>query len=152
MAIKVIFIEESASLSAQWGAFLSDHGMEVLACAHTDKAVELALRENPGLVLLDVTAVQEDGWRACKSLRQATCAPIIVLSALDDPAAVSSALDAGADDYLVKPVAGNILLAHIRTLSRRYEVEQHRTAMLHESAIIRVPGDMLQSFSKPVQL
>jgi DNA-binding response OmpR family regulator len=45
--------------------------------------------------------------------------PIVILSALDDPAMIASALDAGADDYLVKPVSSSILVAHLNRLIRR---------------------------------
>ena len=60
-----------------------------------------------------------DGWETCKRIRSFSNTPIIVLSALNNPGMVASALDAGADDYLIKPVPGSLLIAHIKTLTRR---------------------------------
>jgi DNA-binding response OmpR family regulator len=52
-------------------------------------------------------------------VREFSNVPIVILSALDDPAMIASALDAGADDYLVKPVSSSILVAHLNRLIRR---------------------------------
>ena len=55
-----------------------------------------------------------------------------LLSALNDPLLVTSALDAGADDYLTRPVPSRVLLAHIRNLTRRHQVETNRSSMLRQ--------------------
>jgi DNA-binding response OmpR family regulator len=60
-----------------------------------------------------------DGWQVCKTVREFSNVPIVILSALDDPAMIASALDAGADDYLIKPVSSSILVAHLNRLIRR---------------------------------
>jgi len=60
-----------------------------------------------------------DGWQVCRSVRAFSNVPILILSAINDPGMVASALDAGADDYLVKPVPSAILVAHLNKLIRR---------------------------------
>ncbi len=60
-----------------------------------------------------------DGWETCKKIRKFSNIPIVVLSALNNPGMVASALDAGADHYLIKPVPSSILVAHIKNLARR---------------------------------
>jgi DNA-binding response OmpR family regulator len=65
-----------------------------------------------------------DGWQVCKSIRVFSNTPILVLSAINDPRMVASVLDAGADDFLVKPVPSGVLVAHIRKMVRRIEVTQ----------------------------
>jgi DNA-binding response OmpR family regulator len=60
-----------------------------------------------------------DGWAVCKEIRRFNDLPILILSALNDPIQIASILDAGADDYLTKPVASSVLLAHIKRLVRR---------------------------------
>jgi len=60
-----------------------------------------------------------DGLQTTRSLRKFTRAPIMVLSVLDDPAVLARVLDEGADDYLIKPVARETLLAHVNNLVRR---------------------------------
>jgi DNA-binding response OmpR family regulator len=60
-----------------------------------------------------------DGWQVCKAVRQFSNTPILILSAINDPRMVASVLDAGADDFLVKPVPSGVLIAHIRKMVRR---------------------------------
>jgi two-component system response regulator ResD len=60
-----------------------------------------------------------NGWQVCKIIREFSHVSILILSALDSPGLVAAALDAGADDYLIKPVPTNVLMAHIHTLVRR---------------------------------
>jgi DNA-binding response OmpR family regulator len=60
-----------------------------------------------------------DGWQVCNQIRSFSKVPILVFSALDSPGMVASALDAGADDYLVKPVPSGVLIAHLNKLTRR---------------------------------
>ncbi len=65
-----------------------------------------------------------DGWQVCTEVRAFSDVPILILSALDSPGMVASALDAGADDYLVKPVPSGVLLAHLNNLNRRAIAEK----------------------------
>jgi DNA-binding response OmpR family regulator len=65
-----------------------------------------------------------DGWQVCSEVRSFSDVPILILSALDSPGMVASALDAGADDYLVKPVPSGVLLAHLNNLVRRALAER----------------------------
>jgi DNA-binding response OmpR family regulator len=60
-----------------------------------------------------------DGWQVSKSIRAFNNVPILILSAINDPAMVASVLDTGADDFLVKPVPSSVLVAHIRKMVRR---------------------------------
>ncbi len=64
-----------------------------------------------------------DGWEVCKAIREFSNLPILILSALDNPGMVAAALDAGADDYLIKPVPSGVLIAHINNLLRRSRLE-----------------------------
>jgi DNA-binding response OmpR family regulator len=63
-----------------------------------------------------------NGWQVCSEVRRFSSVPILILSALDNPGHVASALDAGADDYLVKPVPSGVLVAHINNLTRRTSI------------------------------
>ena len=71
------------------------------------------------MITLDLMMPDMNGWQVCKAVRGFSQVPILVLSALDSPGMVAAALDAGADDYLIKPVPSSVLLAHINKLVRR---------------------------------
>jgi two-component system KDP operon response regulator KdpE len=73
----------------------------------------------PDLVVLDLMMPEMDGWEVCRSVRQFSQVPIIILSALNDPSMIASVLDAGADDYLTKPTPSRVLVAHINRLAKR---------------------------------
>jgi two-component system KDP operon response regulator KdpE len=60
-----------------------------------------------------------DGWQVSKAIRTFSNVPILILSAINDPAMVASVLDTGADDFLVKPVPSSVLVAHIRKMVRQ---------------------------------
>jgi two-component system KDP operon response regulator KdpE len=60
-----------------------------------------------------------DGRQICRKVREFSNVPIIILSALNDPESVASALDSGADDYLVKPVPSDVLTAHLNRIIKR---------------------------------
>ncbi|MBK8420712.1 response regulator [Candidatus Villigracilis saccharophilus] len=76
----------------------------------------------PDVVLLDLMMPDQDGWQVCKSIRVFSNIPILILSAVNDPSIVASVLDAGADDFLVKPVPSGVLVAHIRKMVRQSDL------------------------------
>ncbi|MDT8899424.1 response regulator [Thermanaerothrix sp. 4228-RoL] len=83
------------------------------------EGIQKVKETQPDIIILDLVMPEMDGWKVCQEIRQFSNVPILILSALDQPGHVAAALDAGADDYLVKPVSANILVAHLNTLLRR---------------------------------
>ncbi|MEN6409690.1 MAG: response regulator transcription factor [Anaerolineaceae bacterium] len=81
--------------------------------------IEQVKKYAPDVVILDLMMPEMDGWQVCKSIREFSRLPILILSALDNPDMVARALDSGADDYLIKPVASGMLAAHLNNLVRR---------------------------------
>lgn len=75
--------------------------------------------KRPHAVILDLMMPDMDGRQVCRAIREFSNVPIIILSALNDPETVASALDSGADDYLVKPVPSDVLAAHLNRLIKR---------------------------------
>jgi len=133
MALKALTIDDDSSMTELLGLLLRSHGMEVIACNSGTKGIELARTENPDIIILDLMMPGIDGWEVCKTLRTFTNIPIAILSALDDPAVISTALDAGADDYMVKPIPSSVLIAHINTLTRRHKAENNKASMMREA-------------------
>ena len=107
---------ERALVAEGYGVLLATDGEEALA------AVE---RDRPDLVLLDVLMPALDGLEACRRLRaEGNRVPVLMLTARDGVGDRVAGLDAGADDYLVKPFALDELLARIRALLRRAAPEE----------------------------
>ena len=115
-AVQVLVVEDDPGVAAQLvralvrGGYAADHvatGSAALSRGHAD------------VVLLDLGLPDADGVQVCRQLRQRSSAAIIVVTAFGEESDRVSALDAGADDYLVKPFGLNELLARIRAVLRR---------------------------------
>ncbi len=126
MPYRVLAIDDDAATTELLSLLLGTHGFEVLTANNGQVGVELTRRESPDVVILDLMMPEMDGWQVCKAIRAFSQVPILILSALDNPGKVASALDAGADDYLVKPVPSGTLVARLFNLIRRSDDRQKR--------------------------
>lgn len=115
----VLTIDDDTAITELLAMLLRTHGYEVKTANNGEEGIDAVKRLNPHVVILDLMMPGMDGWQVCKGVREFSNVPIVILSALDDPAMIASALDAGADDYLVKPVSSSILVAHLNRLIRR---------------------------------
>ena len=82
-------------------------------------ALEIARRENPDLIILDIMLPARDGIEVCRILRQESDVPIIMLTARDEELDRVLGLEIGADDYVVKPFSMRELMARVKTVLRR---------------------------------
>ncbi len=98
-------------------------GYDVQTALDGESGLELAEAHPPDLVILDLMLPELDGLEVCRHLRQVSDTPILILTAKDAVEDRVRGLDAGADDYLVKPFALDELLARIRALLRRTKAE-----------------------------
>ncbi len=119
MPNKVLAIDDDNAITELLAMLLRTHGYEVLTANSGEEGIRLIQEKSPDIVVLDLMMPGMDGWQVCKQVRTFSNVPIVILSALDDPAMIASALDAGADDYLVKPISSTILVAHLSRLIRR---------------------------------
>ena len=103
---------------------LSANGYVITEASNGEDAVESVRKNKPDLVLLDVNMPGMGGIEACREIRQATDAPIIMLTVRNAERDKVAALDAGADDYVVKPFGIQELLARVRAALRRYAPDE----------------------------
>ena len=118
--MRVLIVEDERKISAYIKRGLEEEGYAVDAAYTGREGLEWAEAVTFDLILLDVMLPEEDGVSVCRQLRQRGCrAPILMLTARDAVEDRVVGLDAGADDYLVKPFALKELLARLRALGRR---------------------------------
>ncbi len=156
MPLKILTIDDDPAMTDLIGLLLRSYGLEVIVANDGERGLELARTQNPDLIMLDLTMPGVDGWQICKTIRDQSKVPIIILSALDDPTVISTALDAGADDYMVKPVPSSVLIAHINNLTRRAHVENNKSTLLRQTGSLKETGDLKDANSvnaeqKPLQ-
>jgi DNA-binding response OmpR family regulator len=120
--MKLLVIEDELPMRTALCETLAAEGYKVRSASDGPQGLERALSEEHDLILLDVMMPKLDGYALCRELRRkGRVTPVLMLTAkglVDDRV---EGLDAGADDYLVKPFAMKELLARVRALLRRHE-------------------------------
>lgn len=128
----ILVIEDEAPIQNILHAFLADAGYSVLLASDGAKGLEKFHQRHPDLVLLDILLPGIDGFTVCKTLRQESRVPIIMLTALDDDASQMRGFDAMADDYITKPFSMPLVLRRIEAVLRRSEQgAQAENAVIH---------------------
>jgi two-component system response regulator MprA len=115
----VLVVDDDAPIAAGLRRWLHHMGCTVEVAGDGAAALDLAARRQPDLVLLDLMMPGLDGVEVCRRLRSGGDVPILMLTARDAVGDRVRGLDAGADDYLVKPFAYEELMARVRALFRR---------------------------------
>ena len=118
MSLRVLLVEDDGALRQTLREALQTEGHQVLAAASLADGLAQAAHAQPDLVLLDLGLPDGDGATLLARLRQSSSTPVIVISARHGEAQKIALLDAGADDYLVKPFSVGELLARMRVALR----------------------------------
>jgi two-component system, OmpR family, KDP operon response regulator KdpE len=115
----VIIIEDDIRIRQTLTALLAERGHDVEAAGTGLAGLESALSHAPDVIVLDLGLPDIDGGELLKMIRAVTSVPVIVATARDDEQEIVRLLDAGADDYVVKPFSARHLDARIRAVLRR---------------------------------
>ena len=118
-ATRVLLVEDDERIRLALGLALDDMGFEVFDAASGELALERLETGTVDVVLLDLMLPGVDGLTVCRVLRSRGDLPIIITTARSDTADVIQGLEAGADDYVTKPLVASELAARIRALLRR---------------------------------
>lgn len=123
--MQVLVVEDEPRLAALLQQGLEEEGHSVIVAADGVNGLSLARSHPFDVILLDVMLPKLDGFTVVRRLREAqNQTPILMLTARDAMGDIITGLDAGADDYLTKPFAFEVLLARVRSVSRRGPVAQ----------------------------
>lgn len=122
MKQSILVVDDDPSITSVLRRGLAYEGYEVATASSGKEGLDLVREQPPSLVILDVMMPGIDGLEVCRRLRSASPAlPVIMLTAKDSPSDQVLGLEIGADDYVVKPFAFDVLLARIRARLRRVE-------------------------------
>lgn len=133
--IKILIIEDDASLRTQIKEVLENYEFEVAAVIDFQRVEEIFEEEKPDLVILDINLPYYNGNYYCKKIRKSSKVPIIITSARNSDMDQIMSMELGADDYIIKPFNIPVLLAKINALLRRTvgdysATEQNKTLSL----------------------
>lgn len=126
MTTSILIVDDEPRFVRLMEANLSIEGFLVLKATNGQDAVEIVAKNNPDLVLLDVMMPVLDGITACKRIREFSTVPIIIVTAKGEEHDRVRGLDAGADDYIVKPFSADELLARVRAVLRRADITESK--------------------------
>ena len=117
--MKVLVVDDEQPIVDAVAYNLRKEGYQTLTAGNAEQCMDVAKRENPDLVVLDVMLPSASGFDVCRMLRRQSNVPIIMLTAKVEETDRIVGLELGADDYITKPFSMRELLARVKTVLRR---------------------------------
>ncbi len=119
----ILLIEDDPLIRGPIARALTAAGHQAITATDGASGLKLALESDAALIILDILLPEMDGWEVCKAIRQRSTVPILMLTALSDEFDRVLGLELGADDYLTKPFSTRELMARIKALLRRVQMD-----------------------------
>jgi two-component system alkaline phosphatase synthesis response regulator PhoP len=118
---KILLVDDDTDFLEFASRFFEESGAQVITARDGMEGISKVLSDQPDLVILDIMMPGKDGFQVCQIIRQISNSPLIMLSSLDQDQLMVQGLEAGADDFLTKPISPEILLARVMAVMRRGE-------------------------------
>ncbi len=138
MSGPILIVEDDKKTASLVAVYLEREGFQTVVAYDGQQALELAHRDRPIFVILDLMLPLVDGWDVCRQLRRSSDVPILMLTAREEEVDRISGLTLGADDYVVKPFSPRELVARVKAILRR-----GRLGTTMEEKSILSHGDLL---------
>lgn len=119
--LKILIVEDDADLATALNEILESEGYDTEVERNGARAIERILDETPAAVILDLGLPDADGFEVCRAVRPEYMGAIIMLTGAQSDNDHIKGLEAGADDYVTKPLSAPLLLARLKALLRRLE-------------------------------
>ncbi|WP_024832586.1 response regulator YycF [Ruminiclostridium josui] len=116
---KILIVDDEKNIVDILKFNLKKEGYDTIEAYDGEEAVNLALSQNPDLILLDIMLPKMDGFTVCRKLRQSISTPILMLTAKEEEVDKVLGLELGADDYITKPFSPRELMARVKANLRR---------------------------------
>ena len=135
----LLFIEDDEAIRTALRLVLEDEGYEVAVAGDGETGIKMFGTIEPDLVLLDLRLPDISGFEVCRAIRRTSITPVIMVTAQTDTTDLVNGFDAGADDYVTKPVVPKELAARIRAALRRTQTSE--PSLSNEKSLNRI-GDV----------
>ncbi|MEA3377190.1 MAG: response regulator transcription factor [Chloroflexota bacterium] len=127
---RVLAIDDEPEMLKLLETLLSRRGFDVVVASDAHTGLRAAYRTRPDAILLDVMMPGMDGFDVCRRLKEATDAPILFVTALDDLSRLKQGFALGADDYVVKPFRASELISRLKASLRRVQRGHEKQAKM----------------------
>lgn len=151
MSSKILVVDDDPAIAEMLTMVMEREGFDTVVVDDGLEAVQAAERENPDLILLDLMLPGMGGVDVCRTVRETSAVPIIMLTAKTDTVDVVLGLESGADDYVTKPFKPKELVARVRARLRRQEDSPSETLEVGDLTI-DVPGHAVFRDGKEISL
>lgn len=151
MSSKILVVDDDPAIAEMLTMVMEREGFDTVVVDNGVDAVEAAEREKPDLILLDLMLPGMGGVDVCRTVRETSAVPIIMLTAKTDTVDVVLGLESGADDYVTKPFKPKELVARVRARLRRQEDSPSETLEVGDLTI-DVPGHAVFRDGKEISL
>lgn len=152
---KVLIVDDEKNIVEAIKYNLEQAGFRTITAHDGRRALELAQRELPDLITLDVMLPEQDGWEVCRLLRQdrrTQHIPVIMLTVKGEEADTVVGLELGADDYMTKPFSPKELVSRIKAILRRSKPSAPTEAVRIGSLDIDFARHLVRLKDKPIEL
>lgn len=128
MAITVLLIDDDPDVGVLMRTLLRGEDYQIRAVTSGEDGIRACQERLPDMIILDLVLPEMDGWQVCHRIREFSDVPILILSSLGMPRSIAKAMEAGADDYMVKPVHATLLASRLRSLVQQHALSARRQA------------------------
>ncbi len=149
---KILVVEDDLTLLELLSYNLRRQEYEVVTAINGSQALELAKREKPDLIILDIMLPELDGYDVCRRLRRDSSVPILMLTCKTEEMDKVLGLEVGADDYMTKPFSLKELFARIRALLRRTQAPLLTKLIKAGNLEINLASRQVSKDGKPLSL
>jgi two-component system KDP operon response regulator KdpE len=148
----VLVVDDEAQIRRLLELTLESSGFIVRFAGKADEGLAKAASERPELVILDLGLPDMDGLEVLKKIREWSSVPVLILSVRSAESDIIACLDAGADDYLVKPFRTGELLARVRTAARHHQTPQEENIFTLHNLQIDLSARIVKKGSEILKL
>lgn len=150
---RIMIVEDNENIKRELIEFLIRYGYEAYAPNDYENIVEIALRDEPDLILLDINLPYFDGYYICREIRKEKDIPIIIVTSRDSEMDEIMSMNLGADDFITKPYNTQILLARITAVLRRVNGNNSNHEIVeHNGLKLNVTNCSISFYDKKIDL
>lgn len=131
--IKILLVDDEPDILEIVGYNLKNEGYQILTAENGKQAVKMAAKHQPQLIILDVMMPEMDGIEACEQIRKNSALSetiVAFLTARGEDYSQMAGFDAGADDYITKPIKPKVLVSKVKSLLRRLKEDADKETIL----------------------
>ncbi|POP33550.1 DNA-binding response regulator [Lactonifactor longoviformis] len=149
---RIYVVEDDIRLREELRSILVKNGYDCICADRFEQVTEDILKAAPDLVLLDLSLPVYDGFYICRSLREVSDLPVIVVTSSNSDMDELMSLNVGADDFITKPYNIHILLAHIAAVLQRVHGRKNSLILVHKGLTLDIGKSKASCGEKSVEL